>query len=131
MHVMVLGSSSDVNHMMIHVIRTDDVYVSCGCCAPQKKRLEKESKLSKDAAEKERVRLAIEEDKRERKLRAELTAAHPAGAALPDGAVRAAGAAPAAAPAAAGGSPVAGAAAARATHQSMDGEGPPLATSQE
>lgn len=40
---------------------------------PQKKRREKEDKLSKESAEKERIRLAIEEDKAERKLRTELT----------------------------------------------------------
>ncbi|PNW88295.1 hypothetical protein CHLRE_01g023050v5 [Chlamydomonas reinhardtii] len=41
----------------------------------EKKRREKEDKLSKESAEKERIRLAIEEDKAERKLRTELTQA--------------------------------------------------------
>lgn len=97
----------------------------------EKKRLEKEAKLSRDAAEKERVRLAIEEDKLERKLRAGLTAPHAEGPASPTATARGAGTAPAAAPAAAaGGSPVAAAAAARAARRSVDGEGLPLAAPQ-
>ncbi|KAG2492041.1 hypothetical protein HYH03_009770 [Edaphochlamys debaryana] len=43
----------------------------------EKKRKEKEEKLTRENAEKERIRLAIEEDKAERKLRQELTAAAP------------------------------------------------------
>ncbi|KAG2449156.1 hypothetical protein HYH02_005903 [Chlamydomonas schloesseri] len=49
----------------------------------EKKRREKEDKLSKDSAEKERVRLAIEEDKAQRKLRTELTQVTGAVAASP------------------------------------------------
>ncbi|KAG2444558.1 hypothetical protein HXX76_001303 [Chlamydomonas incerta] len=49
----------------------------------EKKRREKEDKLSKESAEKERIRLAIEEDKAERKLRTELTQATGAVAASP------------------------------------------------
>ncbi|KXZ53970.1 hypothetical protein GPECTOR_6g889 [Gonium pectorale] len=49
----------------------------------EKKRKEREEKLSRETAEKERIRLAIEEDKAERKLRQELTAAQAAAQAAP------------------------------------------------
>ncbi len=40
----------------------------------QKKRRERDDKLAKESAERERIRLAIEEDRSDRQLRNELTA---------------------------------------------------------